>query len=87
MGKLEITKTDEEINEKTEGDKNNLRDIELDEIAYTECVHSIDVRSCSGKVEFNMDKGCKSKKYIDRVASIAWDRVKRSLNLSHLLPW
>jgi len=66
LGKTEIPRTDEEINEKTDDGKNELRILDINALAYTELVLSIDVRRNSGKVKvvFNMVNGCKSKDYI-----------------------
>ena len=50
--------------------------IELNEIAYTELILSIDVKSSNGKIAFNLIKGCKSKDYPDGNAASAWERLK-----------
>jgi hypothetical protein len=51
--------------------------IELNEIAYTELILSIDVKTSSGKIAFNLTKGCKSKDYSDGNVAIAWKRLKK----------
>ena len=50
--------------------------IELNEIAYTELILLIDVKTSSGKVAFNLIKGCKSKDYPDGNAAVAQERLK-----------
>jgi hypothetical protein len=50
--------------------------INLNNIAYTELILSISVKNSSGKVVFNIFKGCKSKEYPDGNAAIAWERLK-----------
>jgi hypothetical protein len=61
LGKLFIPMADEEIDEGTESGKKKSVIIELNEIAYTELILSIDVKTSSGKVVFNLIQGCKSK--------------------------
>jgi hypothetical protein len=61
--------------------------IDLNELAYTEFLLSIDVRSSSGKVAFNVLKGYKNKDYIDGNAAIAYGIWRRSLSLTQLLLW
>ena len=57
LGKVSIPKTNEEINEKTDEGKIMMKIFDLNELAYTELILSIDVRTSSGKVAFNMVKG------------------------------
>ena len=45
--------------------------IELNEIAHTELILSIDVKNINGKIAFNIVKGCKSKDHPDGNAAIA----------------
>ena len=73
--KIVIPKTDEEIKEKTEDGKNKLRIDFANESAYTKLVLSIDVRSSSGIVAFNMVKGFKSKDNANRNSDIARDML------------
>jgi hypothetical protein len=48
----------------------------MNEIAYTELILSIDVKTSSGKIAFNLIEGCKSKEYPDGNTAIAWERLK-----------
>ena len=66
LGKVTIPKTNEEINKKTDEGKIMVKIFDLNELAYTELILSIDVRTSGGKVAFNMVKGCKNKDYIER---------------------
>jgi hypothetical protein len=50
--------------------------IELNEIVYTELILSIDVKADSGKVAFNIIKGCKIKDYPDCNGAISRERIK-----------
>jgi hypothetical protein len=77
LGKLSIPTVDETFDEGTEyGNKKSIA-IKLNEIAYTELILSIYVKTSSGKVAFNLIKGCKSKDYSDGNAAIAWERLKK----------
>jgi hypothetical protein len=67
---------DERFDEGTESGKKKFMAIELNEIAYTELILSIDVKTSSGKFDFNLIKGFKSKDYPDSNAAIAWERLK-----------
>ena len=49
LGKVSIPKTNEEINEKTDEGKIMMKIFDLNELAYTELILSIDVRTSSGK--------------------------------------
>ena len=50
--------------------------IELNEIAYSKRITSIDVKTISGKIAFNIVKGCKTKDHQDGNAASAWERLK-----------
>jgi hypothetical protein len=73
---LPIPTVDEKFDEGTESGKKKSIDIEMNEIAYTELILSIDVNTSSGKNTFNLIEGCKSKDYPDGNAAIAWERLK-----------
>ena len=76
LGKLSIPTADEEIDVESESGKKKSVIIELNEIAYSELILSIDIKTSSGKVAFNLIKGCKSKDYPDGNAALAWERLK-----------
>jgi hypothetical protein len=78
LGKLSIPTVDEKFDEGTESGKKKSIAIEMNEIAYTKLILSIDVKTTSGKVAFNLIKGCKSKDYPDGNAAIAWERLKNN---------
>jgi hypothetical protein len=63
--KVTISKAHEEINEKTDEGKSKLKISNLNELAFTELILSIDVRIISGKVAFKMVKGCNNIDYTD----------------------
>jgi hypothetical protein len=73
---LSIPKEDEEIDETSEIEKKKSIIIELNEIAYTELILSIDVKASSGKVAFSIIRWCKIKDYPDGIGVIAWERLK-----------
>ena len=76
LGKLSIPKSDEVFDEVSDEGKKKAKIIELNEIAYTELILSIDVKTSNGKIAFNLVKGCKSKDYVDGNAATAWERLK-----------
>jgi hypothetical protein len=76
LGKLSIPTVDEKFDEGTESGKKKSIAIEMNEITYTELILSIDVKTSSEKVAFNLIKCCKSKDYPDANAAIAWKRLK-----------
>jgi hypothetical protein len=53
-----------------------LKIFNLNELAYTELILSINVRTSSGKVAFNMLKSCKNKVYTGVNIAMTWKRLK-----------
>jgi hypothetical protein len=53
-----------------------LRIVDLNELAFTELVLSIDVSSSSGKIAFGIVKSCKTKDYEDVHSGLAWENLK-----------
>ena len=53
-----------------------LNIIELKEIAYTELILSIDVKTRNDKFDFNIVKGYKTKYYPDGYAASSWEQLK-----------
>jgi hypothetical protein len=76
LGKLSIPKLGEEIDETSDFGKKKSIIIELNEIAYTELILSIDVKDSSGKFTFNIIRGCKTKYYPDGNSATAWERLE-----------
>ena len=72
LEKPQSPKSSEEFEEKTEEGKRVLKNADLNELAFTESILSIDVRSSNGKIEFGILKICKTKDYEDGNASMAW---------------
>jgi hypothetical protein len=70
LGKLSIPTVDEKFDEENESGKKKSIAIEMNEIAYTELILSIYVKTSSEKVAFNLIKVCKSKDYPDGNAAI-----------------
>jgi hypothetical protein len=71
IGKLSIPKADEEFDEDSVTGKKMKNAIEVNELAYTELLLSIDVKTSFGKVAFNIVRGCKSEDYPDGNATTA----------------
>jgi hypothetical protein len=70
LGKLLIPKVDEDIYETSDIEKKKSIIIELNEISYTELILFIDVNASSGKVAFNIVRGCKTKDFPDSNCAI-----------------
>jgi hypothetical protein len=84
LGKLSIPKTDESFEEASDQGKRMLKIIKFNEIAFTELILSIDVKTSNGNIAFNLVKGCKSKDYPDGNAATAWKDSK--INMNQFLP-
>jgi hypothetical protein len=76
LRKLSIPRSDKEFDVTSEIGKEKSRNIELNEIAFTELILSIDVKTSSRKTAFNLVKGCKTKDHPDGNAASAWERLK-----------
>jgi hypothetical protein len=71
LGKVKIPRIDEDYDMKSEEGKKLIIASDMNELAYTELILSIDDKTCRGKVAFNLVKGCKNKDDADGNASIA----------------
>ena len=54
LGKLQIPKTSEELEEKSEEGRRMMKNADLNELAFTELILSIDVSNSSGKIAFGI---------------------------------
>jgi hypothetical protein len=54
----------------------------MNDLAYTELILSIDNKTSSGKMAFNLVKGCKNKDYADGNTSMAWERLRNKFEPS-----
>jgi hypothetical protein len=77
LGKVLFPKSSEVFDEKTDEGKRMLRIIDINEMAFTELVLSIDVSSSSGKIAFGIVKSYKTKDYEDGHAGLAWEKLKK----------
>jgi hypothetical protein len=59
--------------------------VAMNELAYTELILSIDDKTSSAKVEFNLVKGFKNKDCVDGNAIMAWQRLRNKFELSFAL--
>jgi hypothetical protein len=57
-----------------------MKNADLNELAYTELMLSIDVSNSRGKIAFGFLKGGKTKDYEDRSASLAWEKLKKKFD-------
>jgi hypothetical protein len=64
------------IDEKTDFGKKKSMIIKSNEIANNELIFLINVKTNSGKVAFNIIKGCNTKDYPNGNGEIAWERLK-----------
>ena len=48
----------------------------LNKLAYTELILSIDVKTSSGKLAFNLLKECKNKNHTEGNTAVAWENLK-----------
>jgi hypothetical protein len=65
------------FDENTDKGKRMLRIIDLNEMAFTKLVLSIDVSSSSGKRACGIDKSCKTKDCEEGHAGLAWEKLKK----------
>jgi len=77
LGRIQIPKTLDFVDEKTEEGKKQLKIIDLNELAFTELILSIDVSSSAGKIAFGIVKSCKTKEYEDGNAALAWEKLRK----------
>ena len=80
LGKLEIPKTSDELEEKSEEGRRMMKNADLNELAFTELILSIDVSNSSGKIAFGILKSCKTKDYEDGNATHAWEKLKKKFD-------
>jgi hypothetical protein len=78
FGKLNIPKSDEEINENTEEGKVWIKSSELNLMAYTGLTFL--KRSSSGKAVFSIIKECKGREYTNGNSSLAWGKLKKKFD-------
>jgi hypothetical protein len=64
LGKVLIPKTQDPVDERTEERKKKIEIIDLNEMAFTELILSINAASSAGKIAFGIVKSCKTKEYV-----------------------
>ena len=57
-----------------------MKNADLNELAFTELILSIDVSNSSGKIAFGILKSCKTKDYEDGNATHAWEKLKKKFD-------
>jgi thermostable 8-oxoguanine DNA glycosylase len=80
LDKLQIPKTSEELEEKSEEERRMMKNSDLNELAFAELILSIDVSNSSGKIEFGILKSCKTKDYEDGNATHTWEKLKKKFD-------
>jgi hypothetical protein len=80
LGKVLIPKSSEVFDEKTFEGKRMLRIIDLNDMAFTKLVLSIDVSRKSGKIAFGIVKSCKTKDCEDGHAGLDCEKLKKKYN-------
>jgi hypothetical protein len=82
LGKVKVPRTDEDYDMESEEGKKLTIAADMNKLAYTELILSIDDKTSSGKVAFNFVIGCKNKDYADGNASMTWERLKNKFEPS-----
>jgi hypothetical protein len=80
LGELQIPKTSEEFEEKSEEGRSMMKNADLKELAFVELILSIDVSKISWRNAFGILKGCKAKDCEDRNARLAWEELKKTFD-------
>jgi hypothetical protein len=71
FSKLQIPKTSEEFEEKSKEGRRMMKNADLNKLAFTELILSINVSDCNGEIAFGTLKGCKMKDNKVENASLA----------------
>jgi hypothetical protein len=82
LGKVKVPRTGEDYDTESQEGKKLTIVADMSELAYTELILSIDDKTSSGKVTFNLVKGCKNKDYANGKASMAWERLNNKFEPS-----
>jgi hypothetical protein len=80
LGKLQIPKTSEELEEKSEEGRRMINNADLNQLAFSELKLSIDVCNSIGKCAFGILKSYKTKDYEDGNATQAREKPKKKFN-------
>jgi hypothetical protein len=87
IGKLSIPKADEEFDEVSDLGKRMSRSIELNEIAYTELILSIDVKTSNGKMHSILLRDIRIRIILTVMQLVLGRSSRISMNLILPLPW
>jgi gag-polypeptide of LTR copia-type len=80
LGKLNIPKSSKVLEEVSELGRKLLKNADLNKLAFTELILSIDISISSGKIAFRIVKGFKSKDDEDGNANMAWEKLKKKFD-------
>lgn len=76
LGKETIPNSSVLIDESTEPGKVQKKILDLNDMAYSELILSMDIKKAGGMVAFGIVKGSKSNDYEDGNGQVAWTRLK-----------
>jgi hypothetical protein len=82
LGKFRVSNIDEVYDMESEEGKKLRIAADINELAYTELILSIDDKTSNGKVAFNLVKVCNSNNHADGNASMTWERLKNKFEPS-----
>jgi hypothetical protein len=82
LGKVKVPRTDKDYDMESEEGKKLTITEDMNELAYTELILSIDDKTSSEKVAINLVKGYKNKDYAGGNASMAWERLENKFEPS-----
>jgi hypothetical protein len=82
LGNVNDLRTDEDYDMESEEGKKLTVAADMNELANTDLILSIDDKTSSAKVAFNLVKGYKNKDYVDGNASLYWERLRNKFKPS-----
>jgi hypothetical protein len=82
LGNVNILRTDEDYDMNSDEGKKLTTAADMNELAYTELILSLDDKTRSRKVAFNLVKGFKDKYHANGNASMVWERLRKKFEPS-----
>ena len=71
LGKSSIFKSNGVCDDDSDDGKKKVEMAEMNEVAYSEIILSIELITGNGKIAFNLIQGCKTKEYVDGNVTMA----------------
>jgi hypothetical protein len=78
LGKLQIPRISKNIEEKSKERRRMINKNDLNSMAFTELILSIDLSNSNGKIAFGIFKSCKTKDY--KIGNAAWEKLKKKFD-------